>query len=280
LAEIMNLPGIQLRHAVESWQGVGVFLDESHLPACDRKELAFWQADPRYNRSSPFWENLKVKAGELRMFEDLLPRIGARPGERILELGAGQGWASAMLKHDHPGCEVHASDVSPEALLGAQKWEQLLGARLDGLWACQADHTPFADAQFDCIFTFAAFHHFAIGNRDRAALAECFRLLRPHGRLVLLAEPTAPAWLHGWAKRKLDAIRSRSGFDIEEDVLVPGRLARAASGLGARMRVDFDTSWSWREIRLPGVIRSAIVRRVPALGWIVPIGAHITFTRG
>jgi hypothetical protein len=43
------------------------------------------------------------------------------------------------------------------------------------------------------------------------------------------------------------------------------------------MQVHFDTKWSWREIAFAGVIRSAAVRAIPALGWFVPVGAHVTF---
>jgi SAM-dependent methyltransferase len=258
---------------------VRVYVSESELPACDRKELRFWTENPHHNRASSLWENLKVKAGELRIFEELLPLLSPAAGLRTLELGAGQGWASLMLKRSHPACDVHASDVSPEAMLGAAKWEPLLETRLDGYWACPADRTPFADEQFDRVFTFAAFHHFAIGDRARAALAECLRVLKPGGRGALLLEPCSPSWLRRWHKRRLDKIREASDVDIEEDVLVPGHMCRWAKELGAKMEVRFDTRWAWREVRLPGVLRDAAVQRVPALGWMMPMGAHFLFEK-
>ncbi len=79
--------------------------------------------------------------------------------------------------------------------------------------------------------------------------------------------------------RKLNRIRQSSNFDIDEDVLVLSRLRRWASELQATMEVRFDTSWSWREIAFTGVLRSAAVRAIPALGWLVPVGAHLTFVR-
>lgn len=275
----MSTASPRLRAPVTELDHVHVFVSEADLPDPDRKEVRFWSGDPRYNRGSSLWENVKVKAGELRMFEELMPLLSPAPGSSVLELGAGQGWASLMLKRHHPACHVHAGDVSTEALLGAEKWERLFETRLDGYWACQADHTPFADEQFDRVFTFAAFHHFAIGGRARTALAECLRVLKPDGRLVLLMEPCAPGWLYRWSKRRLDRIREVAGVDIEEDVLVPGRMRRWARELGARLEVRFDTSWSWREIRLPGVLRNAAVRRLPALGWLAPMGAHFTFAK-
>lgn len=257
-----------------------VFLEDATLSRSDQKELRFWKGDPRYNRASSLWENIKTKGGELRMFEELIPLLALRAGERVLEMGAGQAWASLMLKRLHRDCEIHASELSPEALLGAEKWERLLEIGLDGYWACQADRTPFEDEQFDLVFTFAAFHHFVIGGRGRNALAEALRITKRDGRLVLLSEPTAPPWLRAWSNAKLNRIRQGSNFDIEEECLVLSELQRWARELGATMRVRFDTSWSWREIAFTGVLRSAAVRAIPALGWLVPVGAHVTFVRG
>lgn len=268
---------LELRHPVRALEHVNVFLEEVRLQPCDRRELEFWETEAHHNRASSFWVNLETKGGELRIFKELIPRIDVRAGQRILELGAGQAWASLMLKRVAPECEVHASELSPEALLGAEKWERVFETRLDGYWACQADHTPFADGQFDRVFAFAAFHHFAIGGRGRAALAEALRLLKPGGRLVLLHEPCAPAWLYRWSNRRMNRLRKSSGVDVDEDVLVPGELSRWASELGARMTIEFDTSWSWREMRLPGVLRNALVRIAPPVGWWIPMGAHVSF---
>ena len=99
--------------ALDTIRGVSVWLDTGQLPESDRKELRFWSQEPDYSPSSALWDNLRVKAGELRVFEFLVPQLELSPGQRVLELGAGQGWASALLKRGYADCEVHASDVSP-----------------------------------------------------------------------------------------------------------------------------------------------------------------------
>ena len=272
--------GLRLRAGVEQSGFVKVHLSPDRLTGSDRKELRFWNTDVRHNPASSLWDNVEIKAGELRMFKELIPLLDPKPGERVLELGAGHGWSSLMLKRMHPGVEVHASEISPDALLSAGKWERLFESRLDGYWACQADHTPFEDEQFDLVFTFAAFHHFVIDGRGRASLGEALRVTKRGGRVVLLGEPTAPGWLRAWSMRKLNRVRKGSGADVDEDCLVLSQLARWARELGATMQVRFDTQWSWREIALAGVLRSAAVRALPALGWGVPVGAHVSFVRG
>lgn len=269
---------LRLRVPVERVDHVQVYLTP-RLTESDEKELRFWKTDPRHNPASSLWDNVEIKAGELRMFEELIPLLDPKPGERILELGAGHGWSSLMLKRLHPESEIHASEISPDALLSATKWERLFERRLDGYWACQAGNTPFEDEQFDLVFTFAAFHHFVIDDRGRDALAEALRVTKRGGRLVLLSEPTAPVWLRDWSHRKLNRLRKGAGGDVDEDCLVLPQLQRWGRELGATMQVHFDTKWSWREIALTGVLRSAAVRAVPALGWLVPVGAHVIFER-
>jgi ubiquinone/menaquinone biosynthesis C-methylase UbiE len=264
---------------VQMIEGVSVWLDESALPLADRKELTFWSEEPAYRSSSEFWDNLRVKAAELRVFQSLIPELEISPGHRVLELGAGQGWASAMLKREFPSCQMHAAELSAEALMSSGKWESLFGSRLDGRWACQAQRTPFADAQFDRVFTFAAFHHFVIGGRGREALTEALRLVKPGGRLVLLYEPCAPPWFERRIRAKLNRMRLANGANVEEDVLVLPRITRWARALGARTLIHFDTELRFRDISRAGGMRNVAVRILPFLGHLVPVGANITIVK-
>ena len=263
---------------VEWRNGVAVLLDEAALPSSDRKEIRFWSEEPEYRPASGLWENLRVKAGDLRVFEIMIPELEVHPGDRVLELGAGQGWASSMLKRQFRGAEGHASDVAPAALESNSKWAELFGVTLDGLWACQAHRTPFADAQFDCVFTFAAFHHFVIGERGEAALREMLRILRPGGRCVLLWEPCAPPWLYEWLSAKLNRIR-KSTTDVDEAAVVLPWLERWAKESGADMRFRFDTDLRFRDLSMGGALRNIAVRLLPALGHFVPVGANITIRK-
>ncbi len=249
------------------------------LSEADRREIGFWSGDERYNRNSGLWDHLSIKLAELDAFRALLPLLDVRASARVLELGAGQAWASALVKHSAPSAEVHASELSSEALMGAAHWEQLLGVQLDGLWAFPADQLPFEDGQFDRVFAFAAFHHFAIGGRAVAALEQTLRLVRPGGRLVLLCEPVSPAALRGWHRARLNRIREATGSDVEEEVLVYSELARAARTLGFEPSIRYNAHLRPPQQSVASETRDLLVRLVPALGRLTPIGAHLTFER-
>lgn len=97
--------------------------------------------------------------------------LDPRPGERILDLGCGDGVVTAQLVA--AGATVLGVDADA-AMLAAAAERGLDVARIDG----QA--LPFA-AEFDAVFTNAALHWMP----DQAAVAAgVFRALKPGGRFV------------------------------------------------------------------------------------------------
>jgi SAM-dependent methyltransferase len=97
--------------------------------------------------------------------------LAPRAGERILDLGCGDGALTEKLVA--AGAEVVAVDASAE---------QVAGARARGLDArvARAEGLPFA-AEFDAVFSNAALHWMREAD---AVLASVHRALRPGGRFV------------------------------------------------------------------------------------------------
>ena len=103
--------------------------------------------------------------------ESVLEWLALRPGERILDLGCGDG--RLTLKLAEAACDVVGVDASPE---------QIEAARRLGLNAQFADarSLPFRD-EFDVVFSNATLHWV---KDARAAAASVFNSLRPGGRFV------------------------------------------------------------------------------------------------
>jgi trans-aconitate methyltransferase len=97
--------------------------------------------------------------------------LGPRAGERILDLGCGDGALTEKLVA--AGAEVVAIDASAEQVAGARA--RGLDARVAG-----AEALPFA-AEFDAVFSNAALHWMRDAD---AVLVSVHRALRPGGRFV------------------------------------------------------------------------------------------------
>jgi trans-aconitate methyltransferase len=119
--------------------------------------------DPQsYARNARFVSDLGMPVVEL---------LAPRPGERILDLGCGDGALTAKLVA--MGCEVVGVDSSAP---------QIAGARVLGLDAHVMDgHALTFASEFDAVFSNAALHWM---RRADDVIAGVHRALRPHGRFV------------------------------------------------------------------------------------------------
>ncbi len=99
--------------------------------------------------------------------------LAAREGERILDLGCGDGALTEQLAAS--GAEITGVDNSPTMLEEARK----RGLRVE---LHNADALPYRH-QFDAVFSNAALHWLP-AERQPALLAGVYRALRPGGRFV------------------------------------------------------------------------------------------------
>ncbi|MCW5944102.1 MAG: class I SAM-dependent methyltransferase [Fimbriimonadaceae bacterium] len=197
-------------------------------------EILFWRDSAHERPEADSLENLVNKLSEARVFLEKLSAFGDRfaGAQTILELGGGQGWASAMLKKRYPDKTLIASDISEFAIASVGKWERVFESKVDRTFACRAYEIPMEDASVDLVFCFAAAHHFV---RHRSTMKELARVLRPGGAALYLHEPVCPPSMHKWAHRRVNRKRP----EVPEDVLIYPEIVRLASEAGLRATVRF-----------------------------------------
>jgi SAM-dependent methyltransferase len=200
-------------------------------------EIEFWRDSELESPESDSLVAMINKFEEARVFLDCLERYHADLATegKVLELGAGQGWASCLYKRLYPGAHVTVTDISKYALMSLHKWERLYDVAVDGSYACKSYETREEADSIDQIICHAAAHHFVAHERT---ISEIGRVLRPGGKAFYFYEPSAPRYLYRLARWRV--IRKRP--KVPEDVLIPSALRRMAGEHGLDFQMDYNLS--------------------------------------
>jgi ubiquinone/menaquinone biosynthesis C-methylase UbiE len=154
-----------------------------------------------FNRWAQAGEGEKMQQHHLDITEKTMRLMNLRPGERVLDLGCGSGWATRLLARlvtDGPEGfgQVVGVDVSDEMIRQARAesrdFENVLY-----VWG-SAQQIPWEENFFDKVLSVESFYYYP--DQDRA-LAELFRVMAPHGRLFILINlykdnPYSLQWVH------------------------------------------------------------------------------------
>jgi len=118
--------------------------------------------------------------------EQTIRRMELRPGERVLDLGCGTGWATRILARmvsDGPAGfgQVVGLDVADEMVRRARAQSKDF-ENVMYIWG-PADKIPWEENYFDKVLSVESFYYYPDQER---ALAELFRVMAPRGRLFIL----------------------------------------------------------------------------------------------
>lgn len=122
----------------------------------------------------------------------VLEALNLRTGERVLEVGCGGGYfAREAAQFVGPTGRVCAIDISPDQVAAAQA----RCAELSWVECREADIAapPYADAAFDAVFAVQILEY--LTDLD-AGLRQIHRMLRPGGRLIIMATDWSSAVWH------------------------------------------------------------------------------------
>lgn len=153
---------------VAMWKDMGLY-DQDHQIT---PELPFVSTEP--------WATVG------RMFGAALSQMDLRGGERILDIGAGEGWASQHFTQR--GGHAVAIDVVADKRLGlGRAWKRMAhtGTTFD-LLIGDNERMPFQSNTFDFVFSSNTLHH---SDHLDLLMPNIFRVLRPGGRLIAIGDP-------------------------------------------------------------------------------------------
>ena len=139
-----------------------------------------------FNRWANDGEGVKMERHHLDITQKTMRLMELRPGDRVLDLGCGSGWATQLLARVVDGGPQHRGqvvgvDISDEMVRQAQAAAE----KLDNVKfvAGSAAQIPWQDNFFDKVLSVESFYYYPDQER---ALDELFRVMAPAGRLFLL----------------------------------------------------------------------------------------------
>ena len=139
-----------------------------------------------FNRWAEAGRGEEMESHHLSITEQTVRLMDLKPGERVLDLGCGTGWATRLLARlvgDGPSGfgQVVGIDVSDEmirrARAASRDFENVLH-----IWG-SAHQIPWEENFFDKVLSVESFYYY---NDQERALAELFRVMAPRGKLYIL----------------------------------------------------------------------------------------------
>ena len=128
----------------------------------------------RFDWLTPVYDPvLRRMMPELALKQRLIAQAQIAAGQRVLDLGAGTGTLTVMIKQTCPGADVVGLDGDPRVLTVARAKAAAAGVAIrfdQGL----ATALPYDDATFDRILSSLTLHHLTTEEKQRA-LREAYR---------------------------------------------------------------------------------------------------------
>lgn len=139
-----------------------------------------------FNRWADEGEGAKMERHHLDITQKTLRLMDLRPGERVLDLGCGSGWATRLLARivgEGPqgfgqviGIDI-ADEMVRQARAESRDFEHIMFV------IGSAAQIPWEENFFDKVLSVESFYYYPDQER---ALAELFRVMAPRGRLFIL----------------------------------------------------------------------------------------------
>ena len=149
-------------------------VNDLEFPKAKAAELAkkwdfdYWDGDRRVNYGGDRYDGRWAKVAKA-----MADHYGIKPGDKILDIGCGKGFLIYDFTQVVPGVEVQGIDISSYAI------ENVVDGVRDRVQVGHANKLPYADNEFDLVFSINTFHNLHAYDLD-AALREMERVGKSH----------------------------------------------------------------------------------------------------
>src|SRR5687767_7789823 len=143
--------------------------------------------------TSPTLKHLRERWWNAEFTEFLAETLRPRPGNRILDVGCGEGLAQVSIGRLHISqIRLVGVDLVLSKVLEAKQRTEAHNQRV-GFTVGDARHLPFADAAFDSLYCIAVLQHL---TDVEAAVAEFARVTAKNGRVVAVEPDNSGRYMY------------------------------------------------------------------------------------
>ena len=239
-----------------------------------KEEIDFWKNSKDEKPGARSTSKILEKASNGNIFLECINNISEinwKDNLNVLELGAGQGWASCILKSLHKGSIFTATDISKYAIASITQWEEIFDTKVDKTYACKSYETNEQKNSIDLVFTFASAHHFI---KHKKTLKELKRILKSGGIAAYLFEPVTPPYWYSLAYKRVNSIRP----EVHEDVLDVSRISKIAEDVGLKFKIIYTPIFRYRS-GLSQTIYYIFLNKIPFFQKFFPATATLIFKK-
>jgi len=183
--------------------------------------------------------DMGMEEGHGDVVRQVIEQLEIRPGEKILDLGCGNGWATRILAQKHAGVQAIGVDASPRMIARADELHSFtIRARYEH---GSFEALDFRDGEFDRLFSMEALYY---ASDLEKALSEAFRVLKPGGQATVIVDfykesPATADWgnvmgldLHYLGEADWKAAFEAAGFsNVETQRVIDSRAPADAGAL-------------------------------------------------
>jgi arsenite methyltransferase len=179
----------------------------------------------------------------LGLARQVIARMALKPGDRVLDLSCGAGWATRLLAQAVAGGQGMAAglDISEEMIARARTASREVENALFAIGS--AEEIPWRDEYFDRVLSIESFYYYP---DQEAVLRELHRVLVPGGLLFILINlyKENPHSL-GWVNELKVPVQVRSETEYEEMLRAQGFVDTAIAHIPDLTETPGQFSGTW-----------------------------------